>query len=91
MNTQIITASVSAGSVDEAIAKAGRYSTKHGLQGVAPTGRVAVRSERHRLFDVELSLIDANVNDVWVVLTSYGIVPSDHLGSAWQSVKGVGC
>lgn len=29
-------------------------------------------------------------NDCWVMLTSYGMDPSDKLGSVWQTVPGVG-
>lgn len=59
--------------------------------GVTVTGRVSERSLRHLLWNVELVLdADADVNDVWVILTSYGITPSDDLGSSWQQVPGVG-
>lgn len=54
------------------------------------TGRVAWRSERHLLVDVEVTNTGGDVNDCWVILTSFGISPSDALGSRWAQVEGVG-
>lgn len=82
------TATVMAGDAEQAVAKAEKYAAK--VPGLALTGRVEVRSQRHLLWTVELAANGADVNDAWVVLTSYGITPGDELGSAWQQVPGVG-
>ena len=44
---------------------------------------VQVRSERHSLFDVLVADRGGDVDDCWVMLTSYGISPSEDLGSVW--------
>lgn len=80
----IFTTTVSAGSADEALAKLGRYAEKAGVEA---TGRVVVRSEKHRMWDVETTL-RGDKNDAWVVLTSYGMSPSADLGSSWERILG---
>ena len=72
-----------------ALAKVERYIGK--VPGFATTGATGVRSEKHRLYTVEVADLGGNKNDAWVVLTSYGISPEKALGSVWQSVTGVGC
>ena len=63
--------------------------------GCTCTGVTQVRSRRHLIMDVQVAVDDdvtqAQLDDCWVVLTSYGISPSADLGSAWQKVAGVGC
>lgn len=81
-------ATVSAGNADEAAAKVERYIAR--CPGFSTTGRVSERSARHLLWNVEVANEGGDVNDLWVVLTSYGITPSDALGSTWQQVAGVG-
>ena len=83
---QVFTTTVSARTADEAIAKLGKYAEKAGVEA---TGRVAVRSERHLLWNVE-TVLHGDRNHAWVILTSYGMDPSDDLGSHWQTVPGVG-
>jgi hypothetical protein len=83
------TAHVSAGSTEEALERVARYLAK--VPGFALTGRAAITSERHRQAAVEVTDLGGDRNDCWVVLTSYGISPGKELGSAWQSVPGVGC
>lgn len=81
------TASVMAPTADVAAAKVERHLAK--CPGFELTGRVMHRSERHQLWHVEIDG-DGDVNDCWVVLTSYGISPGVELGSTWQTVPGVG-
>lgn len=50
-----------------------------------------VASPRHLLHEVLVEAPEGfDRNDTWVLLTSYGISPSADLGSAWQTVAGVG-
>ena len=88
---------VSAGSPAEAIAKLDRYveGGDHHLAvaGFASTGRAGARNERWAakgLYEVEVEDRGGDRDDLWVVLTSYGMSPADDLGSCWQSVKGLG-
>ena len=60
-------------------------------EGFGLTGRAAVTDAKHMLCSVEVANHGGNVNDAWVVLTSYGITPAEDLGSVWQTVEGVGC
>ena len=87
--TSTISVSLIAADGAAAVERVGRTLAK--LDGFEPTGRVAVKSARHALYTVEVNNLGGNVNDAWVVLTSYGISPADDLGSAWQKVPGVGC
>ena len=80
------TASVSASDAKDAVKRAHRQVAK--LDGFELTGRVQVKSERHLLWNVEIHNNGGDVNDAWVVLTSYGINPSPELGSDWESVLG---
>ena len=56
--------------------------------GFAVTGRSSVRSERHLLRTVEVENRGGDVDDCFVVLTSYRISPSVELGSTWESTLG---
>lgn len=59
------------------------------VPGLAVSGRWSERSARHLLWNVEVEVApETNVNDAWVVLTSYGISPSKDLGSRWEAVLG---
>lgn len=87
--TSTLSVSLIAGDEASALERVARTLTK--LEGFEPTGRVAVKSARHALYTVEVQNLGGDVNDAWVVLTSYGISPADDLGSAWQTVAGVGC
>lgn len=81
----LFTASVSAGSAEDAVSTVDRRLP----DGFEATGRVSAKSERHGLWTVEIEADgDADRNDCWVVLTSYGISPSTDLGSCWESVLG---
>lgn len=84
-----IVCTVMAADAADALVRFARYGGS--LEGVTATGRVAERSARHLLWNVEVTVEPtADVDDVWVRLTSYGITPGDDLGSVWQSVPGVG-
>lgn len=85
----IIQCTLSASNAESALARVERHLAK--LTGFTATGRVAVRDHRHGLMDVEVTHDGTgDVDDAWVILTSYGISPSDGLGSRWSTVKGVG-
>lgn len=60
-------------------------------EGFAVTGRAAAHPVHGCMSNVEVNNLGGDVNDCWVVLTSYGLSPEKSLGSSWQSVKGVGC
>lgn len=77
-NPTILAATVIAADAEDAYRSVSRHM--HKLDGVVTTGAVAVRSERHLLWDVNIAIEgpDVDVDDVWVVLTSYGITV-DHL------------
>lgn len=60
------------------------------VPGFALTGRVAEKSARHMLWDVEVEDLGGDADALWVELTSYGIDPGAELGSSWQLVPGVG-
>lgn len=57
---------------------------------LCPTGVTGVKSARHALYTVEVEALApldrAARNDLWVVLTSYGLSPSTDLGSTWEAV-----
>jgi hypothetical protein len=86
MNT--FNATVMAGNTTAAYERVAKHLRK--LDLFEPTGRVSIRDERHGLYDVEVVNYGGDVNDAWVVLTSYGISPSKDLGSRWQTVAGIG-
>lgn len=81
------TATVSATSGEEAVGKVQRRLL---AKGFSITGKFQVRSERHMLWDVEVvatrHATKADRDAAWVQLTSYGISPSEDLGSYWQKV-----
>lgn len=83
------TATVSAMSAGDAVTRVQRHLAK--VEGFSMTGRAQVRSEKHRLWTVEITDEGGDKDDLWVVLTSYGISPDEALGSVWQTVPGVGC
>ena len=84
-----IVCTIMAADATDALVRFERYGSK--VAGLSATGRVSERSARHGLWNVEVEVApDADVNDAWVRLTSYGISPSDDLGSVWQTVAGVG-
>lgn len=77
-------ATVSASDPAEAVAKVAKR-----LPEGWTTGEAQVRSQKHLLQDVIVQG-EGDRNALWVGLTSYGISPSDDLGSFWQTVEGVG-
>ena len=87
--TRTFAASVIAADAADALARVEKHLAK--VPGFAATGNVAVRSERHLLWNVEVADLGGDVDRAWVVLTSYGISPDKSLGSHWENVKGVGC
>lgn len=88
MRSTTFSATVSATSADDAIARVAKHVAK--VAGFDVTGRVAERSARHKLWLVEVANHGGDRNDLWVVLTSYGISPDKSLGSVWETVAGVG-
>lgn len=78
------TATLTAADAADAVARAARHVGR--LDGYELTGRVQLVSERHLLWSVEVQG-DGDANDAWVVLTSYGMTPSESLGSTWQTVE----
>ena len=83
-------AAVFASNMEDALRRVAETCTKHGLTGFAPTGRATCTSERHLRWVVEIANEGGDVDDAWVVLTSYGISPDETLGSVWETVPGVG-
>lgn len=78
-----ITVTIIASNADEAVGKfhASPAAAKLGdaVQSVEPIGW---KSERHHLYEVEMVLAaDADAEQVWFWLTSYGMSPSKALGS----------
>lgn len=80
--------SVIAADEADALERAGRHIAK--LEGFGLTGRAAVTDAKHMLCSVEVANNGGDVNDAWVVLTSYGMTPAEDLGSVWQTVAGIG-
>lgn len=90
MDSITFPATICAADAVDAVARIERRLAK--LPGVRVTGRAQVRSERHKLWTVEMSSNGTTCrNDIWVWLTSFGISPGAELGSIWESVPGVGC
>jgi hypothetical protein len=85
--TTITVTTVLSGSAEKALAKVSRYVAK--VDGFSVTGRVS-ENLGHGRYEVEVQNVGGNVNDFWVVMTSYGMSPSKNLGSHWQTVPGVG-
>lgn len=75
-------ARVIASDADTAVAHVARRL----VAGFVTTGRV-VQGPRNLMWDVEVANNGGDVNDCWVVLTSYGISPSTDLGSVWESLS----
>ena len=80
MSTTTFAATVSAADGTDAIARVERRL----VDGFTVTGRTEVRSARHMLWTVEVQNNGGNADAAWVEMTSYGISPSDDLGSAWS-------
>jgi hypothetical protein len=78
-------ASVSAADESGALVAATRRVSGIDGGGFVCTGRTAVRSERHGLYYVEIENVGGCVDAAWVQLTSYGMSPSNDLGSVWAS------
>lgn len=77
-----VTVSVSDGPA--AVARVADLLEHHNLRGFVATGRWTERSARHGLWTAEVQRLGGDVNDAWVVLTSYGASPDARLGSSWQ-------
>jgi hypothetical protein len=58
-------------------------------EGFEATGRYDY-AYKGRLIVLEVINHGGDVDDCWVVLTSYGMSPGDELGAYWQGVEGVG-
>lgn len=72
---------------EDAIARVSRYVGK--VDGFAVTGQ-AMPGRLGRGFEVLVENRGGNRNDLWVVLTSYGLSPERELGAHWASVPGIG-
>lgn len=72
---------------DDAIARVSRYVSK--VDGFAVTSETR-QSTTGWGFDVLVENLGGDRNDLWVVLTSYGLSPERTLGAHWQNVPGVG-
>lgn len=60
--------------------------------GMTITGNTGTKYQgRVVVMEVLVDRAACDVDDAWVLLTSYGFSPSDSLGARWQSVAGVGC
>jgi len=79
-------ATIVAAHADAALACVERYLSS--VEGFAATGRVAVRSERHLLWSVEVEDLGGDPDDCWTVLSSNGVSPSPELGSRWETILG---
>lgn len=83
----MFTVSVITNDLEDAISRvAGRLPN-----GFAVTGRAAAHPVHRSLSNVEVDNLGGDVDDCWVVLTSYGMSPAKGLGACWQQVKAVGC
>jgi hypothetical protein len=83
MFTKTLYATVIAGSTTDALASVTKNVAK--VDGFKVTGNVALVSSMKLLYSVEILNTGGDVNDLWVVLTSYGITPGNNLGSVWQT------
>ena len=72
---------------EDALQRVSRYVAK--VDGFAVTGDV-VPSRLGRGFEVLVENRGGNRNNLWVVLTSYGLSPERSLGAHWAAVPGVG-
>ena len=75
-------ANVIASNAEDAFAKV----AKRLVPGFRLSGRVQEHSARALLWNVEVVNEGGDVNDCWVVLSSYGILPGSSLNSVWQEV-----
>jgi hypothetical protein len=87
MNTTTFTVSMMTRDEDAALARLRKYLP----DGFTATGRVVGYEYAGRLIVLEVSDNGGDRDDCWIVLTSYGMSPSDNLGAYWQGVEGVGC
>jgi len=87
MAATTITVSTMGSDTDKALA----HLAAHLPAGMTITGRTATKyAGRVTVMEVAVSP-DCDRDDAWVLLTSYGMDPSDNLGAYWQDVDGVGC
>ena len=80
-------ATLTAASPADALASVAKHIAK--VDGFSLTGNVSTHSSRHLMHSVEIVNDGGNVNDCWVVLTSFGISPNKSLGSVWETVEGL--
>lgn len=81
------TVTLSASDPDEAAERTLRYLAR--CSGEFAVVATRVRSVRSLLVEVAVEATgDVDRNDVWVVLTSYGMSPSVGLGSDWEAFLG---
>jgi hypothetical protein len=84
--TSTITVSTMGNNTDKALA----HLAAHLPAGMTITGRTATKyAGRVTVMEVTVGA-DCDRADAWVLLTSYGLTPSDDLGAYWQDVEGVG-
>ena len=88
MATNFFSASVLGSDVESAAKRVARYVAK--VDGFEMTGKVAKSLlAGHTQIHFEIADLGGNRNDLWVVLSSYGI-SLDKGVSYWQDVPGVG-
>lgn len=78
--------SVFSRTAEDAIARVSRYVAK--VDGFAVTQQARPASVG-RGYEVLVKNQGGDKNDLWVVLTSYGLSP-ERIGSRWETVPGVG-
>lgn len=67
------------------LSQAGERCRQRLPEGFSLTGQADWRSRKHLLATVEVeAAAGADVDDAWVVLTSYGMSPGAELGSCWS-------
>jgi hypothetical protein len=88
MATNFFSASVLGSNVESALNRVARYVGK--VDGFELTGKVAKsKLAGHSQLNFEIADLGGNRNDLWVVLSSYGI-SLDQGVSHWQDVPAVG-
>ena len=84
-----ISVTVLGSNIESAKARVARYVGK--VAGFEPTGRVTEgKLAGHTQLSFEVADLGGNRNDLWVVLSSYGLGLERGV-SHWQTVPGIGC
>ena len=82
MPVEIVKVAVVAADAESALRSVSRQMQK--LDGVSTTGVVVSKSPKHLVWSVSIAVEEfADLDDAWVVMTSYGICPEQGFRSAW--------